>query len=83
MSPLKTKVLRGKRLSAGAARARAATLATCVVSEDPVVDQGVEEATLKEVEAGVPPEAAITRRFGVIQSHVDGQPKVGRLDKET
>ena len=55
-----------------------------------MVDQGVEEATLKEVEAGVvegpipitdiPPEATLTRRFGVIQSHVDGQPKVRPID---
>ena len=77
-------------LRAGAARARAATLATCVPSEDPVVDQGVEEATMKEVEAGVvegpipigdiPSEATLTRRFGVIQSHVDGQPKVRPID---
>ena len=52
-----------------------------------MVDQRVEEATLKEVEAGavegpisigdIPPEATLARRFGVIQSHVDGQPKSG------
>ena len=64
-------------LRAGATRARAATLAMCVPADDRVIYQGVEEATLKEVAAGVvegplkwsdiPADATLTRRFGVIQ----------------
>ena len=81
-------VTKVRGLPAWAATARAATLATCIPSEDPVVDQGVEEATLKEVEAGVVEgpipigmsEATLTRRFGVIQGHVNGQPKVRPID---
>ena len=77
-------------LRKGAARARAATLATVGESDDPVIDDGVLQATLKEVEAGVvegpvdpttlPPGATLTRRFGVIQGEVDGVPKVRPID---
>ena len=77
-------------LRAGAARARTATLATVCASDDPVIDAGVLKATLKEVEAGyvegpipesdLPPEATLTRRFGVVQGEVDGEPKVRPID---
>ena len=77
-------------LREGAARARAATLATVEESDDPVIDDGVLQATLKGVEAGVvegpvdpttlPPGATLTRRFGVIQGEVDGVPKVRPID---
>ena len=40
-------------LREGASRARAATLAMCVQADDPWIDEGVEEATLKEVADGV------------------------------
>ena len=77
-------------LRAGAARARTATLATVCASDDPVIDAGVLKATLKEVDAGyvegpipesdLPPEATLTRRFGVVQGEVDGEPKVRPID---
>ena len=77
-------------LRAGAARARTATLATVCASDDPVIDAGVLKATLKEVDAGyvegpipesdLPTEATLTRRFGVVQGEVDGEPKVRPID---
>ena len=67
-------------LREGASRARQATLATVGPSDDPIIDDGVLQATLKEVESGVvegpvdpksfPPGATLTRRFGVIQGEV-------------
>ena len=77
-------------LRIGALRAREATLATAGPSDEPIIDEGVLQATLKEVEAGVvegpvdpkslPPGATLTRRFGVIQGEVDGAPKVRPID---
>ena len=77
-------------LREGASRARQATLATVGPSDDPIIDDGVLQATLKEVESGVvegpvdpkslPPGATLTRRFGVIQGEVDGVPKVRPID---
>ena len=77
-------------LREGASRAREATLATVGPSDDPIIDEGVLQATLKEVESGVvegpvdpksfPPGATLTRRFGVIQGEVDGVPKVRPID---
>ena len=59
-------------------------------SDEPIIDEGVLQATLKEVEAGVvegpvdpkslPPGATLTRRFGVTQGEVDGVPKVRPID---
>ena len=74
-------------LRARAARARAATLATCAPSDVPEIDLGVEEATLKEVsEEGpmtvdqIPADAMLTRRFGVIQGELNGKPRVRPID---
>ncbi|CAE7383343.1 unnamed protein product [Symbiodinium sp. CCMP2592] len=77
-------------LRQGADRAREATLATVGPADDPVIDEGVLQATLKEVDAGVvegpidpstlPEGATLTRRFGVVQGEVDGAPKVRPID---
>ena len=78
-------------LREGARRAREAVLAECKSSGSVEVDQGVEEATMKELALGfiegpidpsrLPEGALLTRRFGVVQGETEeGNPRVRPID---
>ncbi|CAE7241857.1 unnamed protein product [Symbiodinium sp. CCMP2592] len=78
------------QLRSSAKRLRDGLLATIKASEDPVIDQGVLKATLKELERGfvdgplspdqIPEDASLTHRFGVIQGSNEDGPKVRPID---
>ena len=78
------------QLRRGAKRLRDGLIATVKPARDPVVDKGVLDATRKEVARGfvigpvppgeVPAGASLTHRFGVIQGHSEGGPKVRPID---
>ncbi|CAE7715963.1 car [Symbiodinium sp. CCMP2592] len=78
------------QLRSSAKRLRDGLLATIKASEDPVIDQGVLKATMKELERGfvdgplspdqIPEDASLTHRFGVIQGSNEEGPKVRPID---
>ncbi|CAE7428234.1 car [Symbiodinium sp. CCMP2592] len=78
------------QLRSSAKRLRDGLLATIKASEDPVIDQGVLKATMKELERGfvdgplspdqIPEDASLTHRFGVIQGSNEDGPKVRPID---
>ncbi|CAE7664604.1 car [Symbiodinium sp. CCMP2592] len=78
------------QLRSSAKRLRDGPLATIKASEDPVIDQGVLKATMKELERGfvdgllspdqIPEDASLTHRFGVIQGSNEDGPKVRPID---
>ncbi|CAE7763397.1 car [Symbiodinium sp. CCMP2592] len=78
------------QLRSSAKRLRDGLLATIKASEDPVIDQGVLKATMKELERGfvdgplspdqIPEDASLTHRFGVIQGSTEDGLKVRPID---